>query len=429
MLEDESGRLRLTGTLLQSAVLVTGAVVAVLGTENSNGDFEVIDVKVPDFPPQPERWERDAVTPGKRKRDATESPGKGSPRKKIAFISGLNITGTSADSVTLSLLTDYLLGYGDASAESSQISRLIIAGNSLGASLTTELEDDDDDPLLSKKKRQASRKYGYDASAYNASPIIHLDTFLSEVLPSIPVTLMPGENDPANFALPQQEIHRAMLPRSKSYCAPTIKRGQHPSTSEPGWLDNVTNPWQGDVEGWRFWGCSGQNVDDVLRYIDISNENGQETEKDGNARIRLMDAMLRWRCAVPTAPDTICMFFHFHQILVLGARELSQLLIAISGSYPFQDHDPFVLQTCPHVFFAGNQPQFRTTIIESASPSPAFNGTREDGRARVRLLTIPKFSETGELILLDSETLEAEVVRFGPIDTTAEKEDASGSSS
>lgn len=326
MLEDESGRLRLTGTLLQSAVLVTGAVVAVLGTENSNGDFEVIDVKVPDFPPQPERWERDAVATGKRKRDATENPGKGSPRKKIAFISGLNITGTSADSVTLSLLTDYLLGYGDASAESSQILRLIIAGNSIGASLTTELEDDDDDPLLSKKKRQASRKYGYDASAYNASPIIHLDTFLSEILPSIPVTLMPGENDPANFALPQQGIHRAMLPRSKSYCAPTIKRGQDSSPSEAGWLDNVTNPWQGDVEGWRFWGCSGQNVDDVLRYIDISKENGQETEKDGNARIRLMDAMLRWRCTVPTAPDTICTFFRSDELLATGAKELTQLL-------------------------------------------------------------------------------------------------------
>jgi DNA polymerase delta subunit 2 len=32
---------------------------------------------------------------------------------------------------------------------------------------------------------------------------------------------------------------------------------------------------------------------------------------------------------------------------------------------------------------------------------------------RVRLLAIPKFSQTGELILVDSETLEVEVVRFG----------------
>lgn len=98
------------------------------------------------------------------------------------------------------------------------------------------------------------------------------------------------------------------------------------------------------------------------------------------------------------------------------------LLTHCIGSYPFQDNDPFVLQACPHVFFAGNQPQFRSTIIESASRNPASGETGDDGRARVRLLTIPKFNETGELILLDSETLDVEVVKFGPIDSTAEKE-------
>jgi DNA polymerase delta subunit 2 len=33
--------------------------------------------------------------------------------------------------------------------------------------------------------------------------------------------------------------------------------------------------------------------------------------------------------------------------------------------------------------------------------------------SRVRLLAIPKFSETGELILVDTETLEVEVIKFG----------------
>lgn len=32
---------------------------------------------------------------------------------------------------------------------------------------------------------------------------------------------------------------------------------------------------------------------------------------------------------------------------------------------------------------------------------------------RVRILTIPRFSETGELVLLDAETLEVEIVKFG----------------
>lgn len=30
----------------------------------------------------------------------------------------------------------------------------------------------------------------------------------------------------------------------------------------------------------------------------------------------------------------------------------------------------------------------------------------------MRLISIPKFAETGELVLVDSETLETEVVRF-----------------
>jgi DNA polymerase delta subunit 2 len=75
MLEDESGRLRLTGNLLQSTQLATGAIIAVLGTENANGDFETIDIRVPDLPPQPRRWERDE--------DKTDT--KESRKGKIAF--------------------------------------------------------------------------------------------------------------------------------------------------------------------------------------------------------------------------------------------------------------------------------------------------------------------------------------------------------
>ncbi|KAK2794058.1 hypothetical protein FQN50_009946 [Emmonsiellopsis sp. PD_5] len=407
MLEDESGRLQLTGTLLQSALLVTGAIVAVLGTENADGHFEVIDIKVPDLPSQPERWERlsSAHESSKRKRSSLEGDeeSSGGQRKKIALVSGLGITGTSGDTLTLSLLTDYLLGYddspiqngqGNTSTSSSQITRLIIAGNSLGRSMITHETETD---TTSTTKKRHTKKYGYDATAYNASPIIQLDTFLAEILPSIPVTLMPGESDPANFSLPQQEIHRAMLPRAKAYCSASQPGANQPA-AEPGWLDNVTNPWEGDVEGWRFWGCSGQNVDDVLRYIDLEAEDdeGSESDKDGNARLRLMEAMLRWRCAVPTAPDTL-------------------------WCYPFQSHDPFTLQACPHVFFAGNQPSFRTTIVESSAALSSSESAEEQG-TRVRVIALPKFSETGEIVLVDAETLEVEVVKFGTFEKGVEGE-------
>ncbi|RAK80648.1 DNA-directed DNA polymerase delta subunit POL31 [Aspergillus fijiensis CBS 313.89] len=399
MLEDESGRLRLTGNSLSSTQLATGAIIAVLGTENANGDFEVIDIKVPDLPRQPPRWERDEV----------DSAQKESSKGKIAFVSGLSITGTSSDTLALELLTDYLLGYaGSFSTEQddnsppkpSAITRLVIAGNSIGTNMTTDASAED---AAAAKKKAGTKKYGYDASAYNASPITQLDSFLAEILPSIPVTLMPGDTDPANFSLPQQGIHRAMFPRARAYCAPPPAGDEK---QEPGWFDSVTNPWEGDVEGWRLWGSSGQNVDDVLRYLNFSDREGNAASTDGDveARVRIMEAMLRWRCGVPTAPDTM-------------------------WSYPFQTDDPFVIETCPHIFFAGNQPRFKTAVIEGDMPlklngvDTEMTGTEADVSVqRVRLLSIPKFRETGELVLVDVETLEVEVVKFGAFAGQQEKQ-------
>jgi DNA polymerase delta subunit 2 len=71
-----------------------------------------------------------------------------------------------------------------------------------------------------------------------------------------------------------------------------------------------------------------------------------------------------------------------------------------SGCYPFQDKDQFVIEECPHVYFVANQPRYGTTVIDG----PAGQ--------QVRLVTIPKFHATGEIVLLDTETLEIEVVKF-----------------
>jgi hypothetical protein len=50
-----------------------------------------------------------------------------------------------------------------------------------------------------------------------------------------------------------------------------------------------------------------------------------------------MEATLRWRHLAPTAPDTLT-------------------------CYPFTTDDPFVLTECPHVYVAGNQPEFATRV-------------------------------------------------------------------
>lgn len=264
--------------------------MAVMGTENANGDFEIIDLRVPDLPRQPQRWERDdaqAVLAQGGKDTKAKRQNKRMDGGKVAIVSGLGISGDQADTMALDLFMEYLLGEAGGTsdqAEASKISRLLIAGNSINGSASLNSRDD-------LHERKTSKKYGYDSSAYNPVPTTHFDYFLLNLLPSIPITLLPGETDPANVSLPQQPIHPAMFPHSRRYAA---KSG----AKEPGWLDSVTNPWEGDVEGWRMMGNGGQPIDDIFKYV------------EDDDRLEMMEHLLRWRCGAPTAPDTLCKLIH-----------------------------------------------------------------------------------------------------------------------
>lgn len=84
------------------------------------------------------------------------------------------------------------------------------------------------------------------------------------------------------------------------------------------------------------------------------------------------------------------------------------------GCYPFQTHDPFVIPpgACPHVFFAGNQPRFETCVVYGDGADEQEGEERAE-ETRVRLIAVPGFKETGEVVLVDLEDLEVEVLRVG----------------
>ncbi|KAK6529103.1 hypothetical protein TWF694_004319 [Orbilia ellipsospora] len=344
MLEDESGRLRLVGNMIMRQGLVTGCIIAVMGTETASGEFEVVDIILPELPPQPER----------------PMP-KTKPEKKryIALASGLNITGNLHESMETHLMVEYLLGETGSTedqSKSSSISRLILAGNSL-AELSAQAADESAPTGASgASSRAKSKKYGYDAVTYNSKPTATLDTLLADLCTSISVTLMPGENDPANVSLPQQKMHPTMFPSAKYYTGSTFIQS--------------TNPILCEIEGVTFLGTSGQTIDDIFKYV------------DGDDRLEMMEKTLRWRHIAPTAPDTL-------------------------WCYPFQDIDQFIIDACPHVYFVGNQPEFGTRLVQ---------GTNDQV---IRLITIPKFAETGELVLVDLDSLECELISFKTTSTTA----------
>lgn len=149
MLEDESGRIRLIGKILEDTTLVTGVIVGVLGAETSNGDFEAIDLCFPGMAPQASEDDR-MDTDGKHtvhanRRDfadrptpdisgaSTDSDSK-TGNEYVAFISGLDIGSSPVSEAQTQVLVDYLAGACgdfDGQCNSSQISRLVVLGNSL----------------------------------------------------------------------------------------------------------------------------------------------------------------------------------------------------------------------------------------------------------------------------------------------------------
>jgi DNA polymerase delta subunit 2 len=70
----------------------------------------------------------------------------------------------------------------------------------------------------------------------------------------------------------------------------------------------------------------------------------------------------------------------------------------MTGCYPFQDDEPFVISDCPHVYFVGNQPRFDTASIEGP-----------EGQT-VRLIAIPSFKKTGQIVTLDLQTLQVDLM-------------------
>lgn len=317
ILEDESGRVKLSGTTLSPSFYVTGIVVALHGKETGAGDFLVEDVLEAGLPPQ------------------LDPPNKLEEDKYVVFVSGLNMGSSSSNPLQVQLLVDHITGHlGDEKEQNNaaQIVQVVIAGDSV--EIPRELLNGQN--LASKDQSRLSE------------PIKEVDILLTQIAASIPLDIMPGPNDPANFAMPQQPLHRCLFPSSASYN--TFK--------------SCTNPHSFELDGVRFLGTSGQNIHDFEKY------------SEGSDKVEFLERTLKWRHIAPTAPNTL-------------------------GCYPFTDRDPFFVESCPHVYFAGNQDSFGTRLIKGL-----------EGQV-VRLISIPRFSITGTAVMLNMRNLECHALSFG----------------
>jgi DNA polymerase delta subunit 2 len=89
-----------------------------------------------------------------------------------------------------------------------------------------------------------------------------------------------------------------------------------------------------------------------------------------------MRSTLKWQHVAPSAPDTL-------------------------ACYPYKDRDPFYVQNTPNVYFAGGQPEFASEVFESS-----------DSKTKTLLVSVPDFSTTGTIALVNIETLQCFPVEF-----------------
>jgi len=311
-IEDEHGRIQIVGNAPDKDLFITGMVVAVIGSQNALGEFEMVEIAYPALAPQVPR----------------------SPRNdggKVAFVSGLLLDDVANEPYGVQLLLEHL-------AQSPDISRLVICGDSL---------------QLQPSHLSGARMMRPEVQL---SSLEELDRLLSALAMLLPVHLMPGESDPVTIAFPQTPFHPAILQNSRSLL-------------ESGALTLETNPQRFEIDGNVILGSSGQPVHDLKRYTSEGDE-ARLCADGASLDLELLHKTLRWRHLAPTAPDTI-------------------------SSYPYIMNDPLVLSELPHVYFTANSPEFATSVKDN-----------------VRLIAVPQFRSTGELVVLNLDNLDVDVISF-----------------
>lgn len=450
-LEDESGRVELETDdtvsfnegneyALDPNALVTGVVIAVVGrVDGARGVMKVRSVHFAG-PPRSSSFtndENDATTP--RGRGVLRGPtvihgtidGDGMEGDDeddgpyLLLISGL---GCGADSPTdlesgtsLAVRREMLLEYltNPTLSDGSSICRVIVAGGGVAPPVIDDGEDDDQDGVdgggggeTTTANGNKRKNYNIEASAKSssiktkttdaanrvASSLAELDIYLSEILAcGIPVDFVPGYHDPTNANWPQRPIHPCLLPRSCGY-VDLFGRGTNPYECILGSDENEV----GSYGGVRVLGSDGLNVADLRRFLVTKKKDVVTTATDDDddetagvsSSIDALNRTLVYGHVAPTGPDSL-------------------------PTFPSSECDPFVLSSRPDVYFAGNCEQFETRLVDSRGnaiddSTVLASGTDDEG-AMTRLVCVPSFSLTGEVVLVKLKTLECEVMSFNDL--------------
>jgi DNA polymerase delta subunit 2 len=195
-----------------------------------------------------------------------------------------------------------------------------------------------------------------------------LDGFcMSLASAGIPLDVLPGKDDPTTANWPQRPFHRSLLQKAENNLSKMISR--------------TPNPYAAMHADKYVVGTDGTNVVDLARHV--VKEIARETEMDDGvdmpalyaplSHLESLQQTLKWCHLCPTGPDSV-------------------------PTAPHVAQDPMVLnELCPSLYFCGNADMFATSLCNDDM---------------TRLVCVPKFSESGEGVLVNLETLDVELLRF-----------------
>jgi DNA polymerase delta subunit 2 len=194
-----------------------------------------------------------------------------------------------------------------------------------------------------------------------------LDGFCLQIgLFNVPVDILPGKDDPTTANWPQRALHRSLLKYSDRHVPHLVAR--------------VPNPYGAFHSDKFVLGTDGTNATDLAMSLlkakkivpaaDEENEKSSATELvEPISHLEALRLTLKCGHICPTGPDTV-------------------------PTMPHPETDPMVLGETPHLYFAGNCSHFETELFED-----------DCSNSKCRLVCIPKFSETGVVVLVNLATM------------------------
>lgn len=213
-------------------------------------------------------------------------------------------------------------------------------------------------------------------------PIRELDLFLSEICSNgIPVDYIPGLYDPTNANWPQRPIHECLVPNANVFV---------------NMLHRTTNPYEACIGDKVLLGSDGLNIIDLrcnlgqMKGDDSSSDNKEEEVVVAVNDVDALESSLKFSHLVPTGPDSV-------------------------PTFPFDSSDPFVMEYTPHIYFCGNCDKFETRLIDVQVAKDSDDDGDSVGLAQVRLICVPSFVKTGQVVVLNLKSLECNIVEIDDV--------------